>query len=322
MDWKQLQTRYLQDDWHRQLGNLASSLGRVGARAQSSENDSAVADLLREAALFIEWSAPQAPQDVVCELAPLQRELVLWRNIWPADATRRLLAFRARAMSDHILELSGLLEIEYPESDGQPMVETDTHYRELTGLRFALETHFRDDANVYIGANMMLYYVEGDPSQVAAPDVFVVFGVPKGERRTFKTWIEGKVPDVVFELTSRSTRQDDLRDKRVLYEGLGVSEYFLFDPLDEYLEPPLMGFRLQAGYYAPLTPERKPGGELRLASDVLDLELHVQAGHLRLSDPKTGRLLLTPDEAWDRAQRAEAEVTRLRAELARLQAPR
>ncbi len=210
------------------------------------------------------------------------------------------------------------VEIEYPESDGQPMVETDVHYREFTGLRFALETHFRDDAQVYVGANMMLYYVEGDPHQVVAPDVFVVLGIPKGERRTYKTWVEGKVPDVVFELTSRSTRQDDLRDKRVLYEGLGVQEYFLFDPLDEYLEPPLMGFWLQEGYYAPLIPERAPDGELRLPSRVLGLELHVRDGQLRLADPATGQLPLRPDEAWDRVRRAESEVARLRAELARL----
>jgi hypothetical protein len=110
VDWKQLQARYLRDDWHKQLGTLASTLARIGARVQSSETDSVVVDLLQEAALFMEWSAPQAPRDVARELAIMQRELVLWRSIWPVDATRRLLAFRALALSDRVLELSELLE--------------------------------------------------------------------------------------------------------------------------------------------------------------------------------------------------------------------
>jgi len=72
-------------------------------------------------------------------------------------------------------------------------------------------------------------------------DVFVVLGVPKGDRRTFKVWEEGKSPDVVFELTSDSTRREDLGLKRWLYSQLGVREYCLFDPLRQYWQPALRG---------------------------------------------------------------------------------
>ena len=52
---------------------------------------------------------------------------------------------------------------------------------------------------------------------------------PGGNRRIYKLWEEGRAPQVIFEVTSRSTRREDLRSKHDLYERLGVSEYFLFD---------------------------------------------------------------------------------------------
>ncbi|MCS7282083.1 MAG: Uma2 family endonuclease [Anaerolineae bacterium] len=215
--------------------------------------------------------------------------------------------------------------VEYPESDGQPMGETDAHIQLLIYLREALNDYFRNDPNVYVAGNLFVYYVEGDPSQVVCPDVFVVKGVPKGERRIFKMWEEGKGPDVVFELTSKKTRYEDLGAKKGIYEVLGVQEYFIFDPLGEYLRPPLIGFRL--------TPEGyREVKERPLVSEVLGLRLEVEGNLLRLVDPRTGQRLLTPQEAYEahrRAEqqareeaearrRAEEELERLRAELARL----
>jgi len=53
-------------------------------------------------------------------------------------------------------------------------------------------------------------------------------------------------------------------------------------------------------------------------SQVLGLELRVEGEMLRLVDPATGEKLLTPLEAQEARRRAEAEVERLQAELARL----
>jgi Uma2 family endonuclease len=211
--------------------------------------------------------------------------------------------------------------VHYPESDGMPMAETDAHYRQMTGLRFALEVYFRDAPDVYVGANLLLYYEEGDPHQVVAPDVFVVRDVPKGDRRIYKVWEEGKAPDVVFELTSASTRKTDLGPKKGTYEVLGVQEYFLFDPLEEYLEPPLQGYRLEEKGYRWM--EGEP-----LTSEVLGLELRVEEGQLRLYERETEQRLPTPDEVAEAHRQAEArvqaledELARLRTELARLRDP-
>jgi Uma2 family endonuclease len=225
--------------------------------------------------------------------------------------------------------------IHYPESDGKPMAETDVHIDVLIYLREALKDYFRDEPQVYVAGNMLLYYEEGNPAACVAPDVFVVQGVAKGERRTYKLWEEGQPPTVVFEITSRGSRLEDLGTKRALYAMLGVREYFLYDPLGEYLRPPLQGHRLQQGEYERVLP----GGEEVLVSQALSLELRIEGGQLRVVNPATGERLLTPAEAQAarraesearqaeaaarqaaeaRASLAEAELERLRGELARL----
>ena len=70
---------------------------------------------------------------------------------------------------------------------------------------------------------------------------------PRNSRRTYLRWDEGAAPAAVFEITSRSTRREDRRTKRPLYQRLGVEEYFLFDPLGDCLVPALQGNCLVGG---------------------------------------------------------------------------
>lgn len=218
------------------------------------------------------------------------------------------------------------VDVVYPETDGEPMAETDTH-RDLMAeaLIYPLKEYFRDQPDVYVSGNLLLYYEEGNPRASVAPDVFVVFGIPKGKRRIYKLWEEEKAPDVVVELTSASTRQKDLGDKRLLYEELGVREYFIFDPLHEYLEPPLRGFRLEEGFYRPLKAALTTADEWEIKSDLLQLILRAKGSQLRLYDPQQERLLPTLAEAsaalrQEAAARhlAETRLAELEAELARL----
>lgn len=209
------------------------------------------------------------------------------------------------------------------------MGETDLHISLIIYLREALRDHFRADPNIYVAGNMFFYYEEGDPASVVAPDVFVVRGVTKGQRRTYKLWDETKAPSVVFEVTSRSTRLEDLGNKRALYALLGVPEYYLFDPEGDYLEPRLWAYHLNT--------DQNPGEYERVFGDViysplLGLELLVEDSLLRLRNPSSGENLLTPQEAHaarraetearraeaEARQAAEAEAAHLRAELERL----
>jgi Uma2 family endonuclease len=208
----------------------------------------------------------------------------------------------------------------YPESDGQPMAETDWHWLEIAEITQMLRDRYRDMPDAYVASNNLLYYVEGDPHKSVSPDVYVVFGVPKRTRRVYKLWEEGAAPAVVFEVTSRKTRREDFGKKRDLYARLGVDEYFLCDPELDYLRPPLQGLELDCGAatYRPMTAD----ADGRLTSARLGLKLWLVGGQVQLADAATGERLLRSAEVRERERAAEAENARLRAEIERLRRER
>ena len=142
----------------------------------------------------------------------------------------------------------------------------------------------------------------------------MAYGVPKEPPRdVWQVWVEGKVPDFILEVTSRSTRKDDERKKRDFYERYGVPEYWQFDPTGDYLDPILKGRALGAdGRYCELELEERDGG-LCLFSKVLGLDLRLEDERLRFFDPKRGEYLLTPVEQL----RANEEQRRVNQEQSR-----
>jgi hypothetical protein len=87
------------------------------------------------------------------------------------------------------------------------MGETGVHVNVTIAVLGMLRWHYRPHSRVAVLANMFLYYEEGDPRKVVCPDVFVTLNVPRHTmRRTFKTWLEGKGPDAIIEITSKKTR--------------------------------------------------------------------------------------------------------------------
>lgn len=211
-------------------------------------------------------------------------------------------------------------EIDYPSRDGRPMAETDTHRDELMAAIESLQARYADRDDVYVAGDLLIYYEEGNPKARFAPDVFVVFGVPKRQRRVYKLWEERVAPAFVLELSSRGTWVEDAGNKKALCARFGVAEYFLFDPEADYLDPPLQGFRLEQGELRRIEPDDRG----RFVSETLGLSLHLENLRLVLIDLRTGErllryseLALARQEAEARARAAEAELARLRAELAK-----
>jgi Uma2 family endonuclease len=225
----------------------------------------------------------------------------------------------------------------YPASDGKPLGETPPHVHNLLYVNYMLQRWLMMDPNAFVAGDMFVYYEQGNPRRHVSPDVFAVRGVRPNTppRHRYLVWKEGKGPDFVLEVTSKSTRRVDLGTKMDLYrDTLRVSEYFLFDPLGQYLKPALQGYRLLRGSYVPIRPIKG-----RLSSRVLGLHLEADGEWLRLFDPATEAWLLSPPdqaEAADRLEgerdaaearfhreaaerhRAEAEAARLRSELEEL----
>lgn len=201
-------------------------------------------------------------------------------------------------------------DIVYPVRDGQPVAETYDHlYAILTTLEVLRQ--YLDGQQATVLANQFLYYAQGFPRLRVAPDVMVIDGVAPGGRDNYKIWEEGQVPQVIFEMTSKSTQQEDQLLKKTLYAQLGVEEYWLFDPKGEWLESPLLGYRLQEETYQPIAD---------LQSDVLNLQLRVEGKLIGFYELETGQKLLMPGEMMEKLKEATAQQHHLEQQVERLTA--
>ncbi len=182
--------------------------------------------------------------------------------------------------------ISQKTEIFYPSSDGEPLAESYLH---LYAILVTLEvlTQYLAGRQATVLSNQFLYYAQGFPKLRVAPDTMVIFDVAPGGRDNYKIWEEGQVPSVIFEMTSQGTKKQDQEAKKTLYEQLGVTEYWLFDPKGEWIEEKLRGYRLQQEQYTLVTDRR---------SEPLQLRLEVDGHLIAFYREDTNEKLLIPSE--------------------------
>jgi Uma2 family endonuclease len=158
-------------------------------------------------------------------------------------------------------------EIIYPSSDGEPLAETQQHVSAIL-FTFGLLRQYLQNQQAVVFADQFLYYVEGNPKARVAPDVMVVFDITKKLYGNYKIWEGKQNPAIIIEVTSAGTKDTDFNFKKTLYEQLGVTEYWLFDPYGEWITEQLRGYRLNAaGMYEPITGYCSQVLELRLEAD-------------------------------------------------------
>jgi Uma2 family endonuclease len=208
---------------------------------------------------------------------------------------------------------------ELPSEDGEPM-ETQRHYDEAAYLIHAIESATRDQGDVYAAGNMFVYF---SPRQLKneffrGPDVFVVVGAEKKERLSWVLWEEMRLPDVVIELTSPSTRDEDYGKKKDIYERVWkTATYVIYDPATHQLD----AWELDGGRYVPLAKDERGDVEvkilgMRLGMRPLPLSSTMPAPSLRWIDA-SGDPLPTLTEV---TARADAETARADAATARADA--
>ncbi len=207
---------------------------------------------------------------------------------------------------------------ELPWEDDTPM-DSPRHRQQMNLLCETLRLHFHDRPDIYIGADMGVYYstLQARTRDFRAPDFFVVLDAqPREEERlSWVVWEEERAPSLVIELLSESTEAEDRGRKMTIYaRAMHVREYFLYDPQDQRLE----GYKLDPDTMAYRAAEPDSRGEYR--SDLLDLRLVRAEGRfqgvggtwLRWARPD-GTILRTGEETAD-AERQRAETERLRAD--------
>ena len=174
-----------------------------------------------------------------------------------------------------------------------------------------------------------------DITGLHSPDLLVAFNVdPAAYYRSNAYFIseQGKPPDFVLEIASRSTGRIDTVVKRDHYAALGILEYWRFDETGEFHGARLAADQLIGGRYEALPIWELPDGVLQGYSEILNLNLRWHRGRLEWHDPDTGLHIATledersariqaevrADSAETRAESAETRIHELEEELRRL----
>ncbi len=144
-----------------------------------------------------------------------------------------------------------------PYEDGE-VLESNWHRDGMNQLVETIKESWVDGPRCFTSGNMFVYF---DPNQVKnhnfrGPDFFVVTEVdPDSSRKSWVVWDENnRVPNIVIELSSPSTKEVDFGQKKSQYEQiLKVKDYFIYDPDSGEL----VGWRLQGGVYVALKPNER-----------------------------------------------------------------
>jgi hypothetical protein len=227
--------------------------------------------------------------------------------------------------------------IHYLGRDGKPMAETDVHIDVPIYLHEALKDYFRDEPQVYVAGNMLLYYEERNPADYGARRLRGTGGIQRGAtglqvvrtRPTAYRHFRNHLPQVTF---GKSGHQVGT------VRHTGVREYFLYDPLGEYLRPRCKATGCSRASTSACSLETRGNLSARRCA----WSCGCKTGSYRSLIQQPARLL-TPTEAHAargteaearqveaearqaakaRAALAKAELKRLQEELARLQGKR
>ncbi len=203
----------------------------------------------------------------------------------------------------------------------EPEMEGVFHVLTFFYLMSSLRWFWREKKNWFAIGNLSVFYPEYSRRagrtirkklSFRGPDFFVALGVdPNLPRNSWVVEREGKYPDVIVEILSKSTAKKDRGEKKTIYERVfKTHEYFLFDPETHTVE----GFRLVNARYRSITPDAHG----RLWSERLDLAFGMHGEHLRFFTPE-GSLVPLPDEAATEAL-MERELARMEQEVACIRA--
>ena len=209
-----------------------------------------------------------------------------------------------------------------PEIPDEKM--TASQHLSLTGGAHFLAMHLGNLNSTVFGAERYITRTPDhtDMSGAVYPDLLVAFDADPALYLAHNGYViseQGKPPDFVLEVASRSTGRRDAVDKRMIYAQLGIPEYWRFDETGRSHGTRLAGDRLAGDSYEPIPIEELPDGSLCGRSVILNVELRWTDGRLGWHDPDTGAHIATLESerralAEERAARAEERQARIQAE--------
>ena len=198
---------------------------------------------------------------------------------------------------------------------------TNFNRMSYTGNVHFLANHLGNPETTVVGGELYVCAAPTtDMTGVRYPDLFVAFDADPAAYYASNAYVvseQGKPPDFVLEIASRSSGRTDTGPKRRDYAALLISEYWRFDETEtgQYHGARLAGDRLVNGEYEAIDIEELPDGSLQGYSAVLNLYLRWERGELVFYDPATGLPIASLDSEREARRAAEARVRELEEQL-------
>ena len=203
-------------------------------------------------------------------------------------------------------------DVHYPDSDGSFLLQNAKHNAELLYAGQAVEQHLRDAPSTVL-TDVAFYYEEGDNKALLAPDLSVTLDHEFTGPKTYKTWVEGRLPDFILEVVSPSSVTNDKKLKKGTYERLGIQEYFVYNPDAERPSVAVHGYRLdeETNKYGRALRRGRRGA---VRSRVLGVSLRAEGSRLVVRNTRTGEDYVPTGKVRKRLERAVAKADQFAAE--------
>ncbi len=122
-------------------------------------------------------------------------------------------------------------DVVYPNFEDIPTANNALQYEWITTIISGLHSLFNDNPEILVAGDLSWYPVKDNNKLRQTPNVMVVFGRPKGQRGSYKQWLEDNLaPQVIFEVLSPNNTTAGMKDKFQFYQTYGVEEYYIYNP--------------------------------------------------------------------------------------------
>ena len=179
----------------------------------------------------------------------------------------------------------------------------------INGNVHYLARHLGNPESTIVGGELYLVASPPRPGEsLRYLDLLVAFNADPGSYLRRNGYIiseQGKPPDFVLEIASPATLRTDNEEKRRIYAGLGIPEYWRFNETEVTTAAKLAADQLRDGRYQPMIVAEIAEGVIEGYSEVLKLNLRWDHGQLVWHDPLTGQGITTIDAETRRADQAE-----------------
>jgi colicin import membrane protein len=212
---------------------------------------------------------------------------------------------------------------------GDVHVLSDAHGDDCNYLKSGLEDRLAADPTVVVFYDVGIFW-DIPRLRHHSPDISVIFGVREHkEWKAFHVKIEKVRPSLIIEVTSPSTRVNDVKTKVKQYARAGVPYYVVADSVEKNNQRrlKLIAYRLEGQKYVRMPLDEHGRAWLEPVQLWLSVSVHFKTGgdRLVLVDPLTNQEIpnyrkISQSLAVEKNARAQAETVAQDEALARAQA--